>query len=129
MALEELHSQITKVKSNLKGLKLKVDTKAQNVEREARDHLAQVKKHIEQERSKVSAANAEVKNWFESQKTATAAKIEEWKSKHEATQLKKRADLAERYAAASIDLAIAAVDDAEKATMEAWLARQDASSV
>jgi hypothetical protein len=129
MALEELRSRITEVKNNLKGLKVKVDAKAQNAEREARDHLVQVKKHIEQERSKVSAANAEVKNWFEVQKTATAAKIDEWKSTHEANQLNNRAAVAERYAAAAIDIAMAAVDDAEKATVEAWLARQDAKSV
>ena len=37
-----------------------------------------------------------------------------------------RSDSAERYAAASIDVAVAPVDEAEKASLEAWLARQDA---
>jgi putative DNA primase/helicase len=35
---------------------------------------------------------------------------------------------ADRYAAACIDLAIAAVDEAERAALEAWLVREDANS-
>ena len=128
MAIEELQAKLDNIKNNLKGLKVKIDTKAKGAEQEARDHLAQVRKHIEQDRAKVSAANAEVKTWFETKKEATAAKIDEWKSKHETKQLQSRADRAERYAAARIDVALAAIDDAEAATLEAWLARQDAMS-
>jgi len=34
---------------------------------------------------------------------------------------------AERYAAATIDVAFAALDEVEQASLEAWLARQDAN--
>jgi len=40
--------------------------------------------------------------------------------------LQNRADNAERYAAAAVDVAVAALDEAEEAALEAWLARQDA---
>jgi hypothetical protein len=42
--------------------------------------------------------------------------------------LQRRSDNAERYAAAAIDVAVAAVDEAEQASLEAWLARQDADT-
>jgi hypothetical protein len=40
--------------------------------------------------------------------------------------LQGRTDSAELYASATADVAVAAVDDAEQASLEAWLARQDA---
>ena len=119
---EDLRAKLTNVKSGLDGLKAKIDVKAQNAEQDVRSHLQQVQKHIEQDRTKVSAAQAEVKKWVEARKTATAAKIAEWKAKHETKELQNRADWAERYAAASIEVAVAAIDDAEQATLEAWLA-------
>jgi hypothetical protein len=69
-----------------------------------------------------------VKGWVDEQKNATRDKITEWKTKRETSKLLKRADGAERYATAAADLAFAAVDEAEQAALEAWLARQDANS-
>jgi hypothetical protein len=126
--LEDLRLKLTNVKSGLDGLKSKIDVKAQNAEQEVRSHLEQVQRRIEQSRTKVSAAQAEVTNWVEAKKVTTAAKIADWKAKHETSQLQNRADGAERYAAASIDVALGAVDEAEQATLEAWLAQQDASA-
>ncbi|MGO8954466.1 MAG: hypothetical protein ACLPWS_17240 [Rhodomicrobium sp.] len=127
--VEDLRVKLTNAKSRFDGLKAKIDVKAQNAEQEVRSHLDQVQKRIEQDRTKVSAAQAEMKKWVEARKTATAAKIAEWKAKHESKELQNRVDWAERYAAASIDVALAAIDDAEQATLEAWLARQDANTV
>jgi hypothetical protein len=42
--------------------------------------------------------------------------------------LQSRADKAERYAAAAAALAAAAVDEAEQAVLESWLARRDAQA-
>jgi hypothetical protein len=49
-------------------------------------------------------------------------------SKRETGKLQNRADRAEQYAAAAETVAAAAVDEAERALVEAWLARQDADS-
>ena len=61
-------------------------------------------------------------------KAATSDKIAEWKAKRELTKLQGRANKAERYAAAASAVAVAALDEAEEASLEAWLARQDANS-
>lgn len=124
---EDLRLKLTNIDSGLDGLKAKIDTRAQTAEQEARSHLEKVQKRIEQDRTKVSAAQTEVKNWVEERKTATRDKIAEWKAKRETSKLQNRADKAERYAAATIVVAVAGADDAEQAALEAWLARQDAN--
>ncbi|HUK07247.1 MAG TPA: hypothetical protein VLX09_05205 [Stellaceae bacterium] len=125
---ENLRLKLTNIDSGLTSLKAKIDGKTQQAEQEARGHLEKVRRQIQQNHAKVSAAQAEMKEWAESRKAATAEKIAEWKVKRETSRLQNRADKAERYAAASIEVALAAVDDAEEAALEAWLARQDAGA-
>jgi predicted nucleic acid-binding Zn-ribbon protein len=125
---EDLRLKLTSIDSSLNGLKVKIEGKAQNAEQEARSHLERVQKRVEQDRAKVLAAQTELKNWVEERKTATRDKIAEWKTKRETSKLQNRADKAERYAAATIVVTLAAADEAEQAALEAWLARQDANS-
>jgi predicted nucleic acid-binding Zn-ribbon protein len=125
---ENLRQKLTMTDSGLDGLKAKIDGKATHVEQDVQSHLERVNKRIEQGRAKVSAAQADMKNWAEQRKAVTKEKIAEWKAKRELSKLQGRADDAETYAAAAIDVAVAAVDEAEQASLEAWLARQDADN-
>ncbi len=125
---ENLRIKLANAKSRLDSLKAKMDAKAQHADQEVRSRLEQLQQRIEQDRNKVSAAQAEVKEWLEARKNETAAKVTEWEAKRETSQLQSRADRAERYAAALIDVALAAIDDAEQAALEAWLAQQDANA-
>jgi hypothetical protein len=125
---ENLRQKLTMTDSGLDGLKAKIEGKATHVEQDVQSHLDRVHRRIEQERAKVSAAQADIKNWAEQRKAVTSDKIVEWKSKWETGKLQSRADDAERYAAAAINVAVAAVDEAEQASLEAWLARQDADT-
>jgi hypothetical protein len=123
---ESLRLKLTNVDSNMDALKTKIDGRAQNVEQEVRSHLDAAKKRIDQGHAKVAAAQADMRNWAEERKAATSDRIAEWKAKLETAKLKGRADRAESYAAAAADVAVAAVDEAEQASLEAWLARRDA---
>jgi hypothetical protein len=125
---ETLRQKLTMTDNSLDGLKVKIQGKATHVEQDVQSHLDRVHERIEQGRAKVSAAQADMKNWAEQRKAVTSDKIAEWKSKWETGKLQSRADNAERYAAAAIDVAVAAVDEAEQASLEAWLARQDADT-
>ena len=125
---ETLRQKLTMTDNGLDGLKVKIQGKATHVEQDVQSHLDRVQKRIEQGRAKVSAAQAEMKNWADERKAVTGAKVAEWKAKREIGKLVSRADNAEDYAAAAIDIAVAAVDEAEQASLEAWLARQDADS-
>ena len=126
---EDLRVKLTKIDDALNGLKANIDKKAQRADEEVRDHLADVQKHIDRDRGKVVAAQTDVKNWAAERKIATEDKIAEWRTKRETSRLQKRAEGAERYAAAALDIALAAVDDAEQAALEAWLARQDTDAM
>ena len=119
---------MTNIESGLDRLKYKIDTKAQHAEQEVRNHLGVVRKRMEQDRAKVAAAQAEMKTWIEARKATTGEQIGLWKLKRETAKLQDRAEKAESNANATIDIAMAALDEAEEAALEAWLARQDANA-
>lgn len=123
---EDLRQKLTIVDSGLDGLKAKINGKALHVEQDVQSHLDRVHNRLEQGRAKVAAAQADIKEWADQKKGASADKIAEWKAKREVSKLQGRADKAERYAAAATAVAAAAFDEAEEASLEAWLARQDA---
>jgi hypothetical protein len=126
---ENLRIKLTGIDNELRALKTKIDSDAKAAERDVRNHLDAVKKLVEQERSKVATAQSDIKKWVDERKVETNEKVAEWKAKREKTKLQGRADFAERYAAAAVVVALAAVDEAEQAALEAWLARKDADHV
>jgi hypothetical protein len=123
---ENLRVKLTSIDNNMQSLKAKIDSKARTAEQDVQSHLDGVKRRVEQERTKVAAAQADIKKWADERKAAAGEKIAEWKAKLEVAKLQGRADGAERYAAAAAVVALAAVDEAEQASLEAWLARKDA---
>jgi len=116
------------IESGLDDLKTKIGAKAKSSEPEVRGKLERLQRRKEQDRGKVLEAKAKVKDWVEARNIETRTKINEWKAKQEIARLQNRADRAEIYAAASMDIAAAAVHDAEEAALEAWIARLDANS-
>ena len=125
---DQLRQKLTMADSGLEGLKAKIDSQAAHVEQDVQSHLERVQKRIDQGRAKAEAAKAELKQWAEEKKAATKEKVAELRAKHDTAKLKTRSEFAQRYASASVDLAVAAVDEAERASLEAWLARRDAES-
>jgi predicted nucleic acid-binding Zn-ribbon protein len=125
---EDLRQKLTTADSGLDGLKTKINGEAAHVEQDVQSHLDRVQKRVEQGRVKITAAQADIKAWADEKKAATSDKIAEWKAKRELSKLQGRADKAERYAAAASAVAVAAFDEAEEASLEAWLARRDANA-
>jgi len=123
---EELRLKLSSIDSGFDSLQAKIDGGAQHAEAEVRSHLEKVRGRIEQDRANVAAARAGLDKWAEQRKAATAATIAAWKAKREIDKLQRRAEDAELYAAAAKAIASAAVDEAEQASLEAWLARHDA---
>jgi hypothetical protein len=70
-----------------------------------------------------------VKAWAQGKKAVTGDKIAEWKAGLQVKKLTARADDAESYAVAEMEIAAAAVDEAERAAIEAVVARIDADAV
>jgi hypothetical protein len=125
---ENLRIKLTNIDNNMESLKSKIDSKARTAEQDVRRHLDGVKKHIEQDRGNVATAQADIKKWIEERKATASEKVAELKAKRETAQLQNRANSAERYAAGAAVVALAAIDEAEQASLEAWLARKDAEN-
>ena len=123
---ENLRIKLTNIDNNMESLKSKIDSKARTAEQDVRRHLDGVKKRIEQDRGDVAAAQADIKKWIEERKATASEKVAELNAKRETAQLQNRANSAERYAAGAAVVALAAIDEAERASLEAWLARKDA---
>ena len=122
---QDLHQKVAMTKSDLDGLKSKINTQAAEAGKDALSHLEMVRERIEQNRKKIAHSQKEAEAWVDHRKAEAKKKVAEWKAKGETAKLKARADLAEQYAAATKELAIAAIDEAEEAALEAWLARKD----
>jgi hypothetical protein len=125
---ENLRVKLTSIDDDMRALKSKIDSKERTVEQDVQFRLDSVKKRVGQDRTKLEAAQADIKKWAEEHKGTTDEKIAEWKAKLEKAKLRGRAEAAERYADAAAVLALTAVDEAEQASLEAWLARKDADS-
>ena len=125
---ENLRVKLTSIDDDMRALKAKIDSKERSVEQDVQFRLDSVKKRIGRDRTKLETAQADIKKWAEERKGTTDEKIAEWKAKLEKAKLIGRAEAAERYAAGAAVVALAAVDEAEQASLEAWLARKDADS-
>jgi predicted nucleic acid-binding Zn-ribbon protein len=125
---ENLRIKLTSIDKDMESLRAKIDGKARTAQQDVRSHLDGVTKRIEQDRAQVAAAQADIKKWVEERKATTSEKTAGWKTKREIAKLQSRAESAERYAAAAAVVPLAAVDEAEQASFEAWLTRKDADS-
>ena len=118
---EDLRQKLTIIESGLQGLKAKIEANEVHAERDVRNHLNRVRKRIDQGRTNVYAAKAEVKSWAEDRNSITADKVAQLKIKRDVVKLPGRANKAERYSVAAVKVATAAIDEAEQASLEAWL--------
>jgi hypothetical protein len=124
----ELRTRLDAVEKRLKGLKADAKTATKKAKIEAKRQLAALERRANEQRAKVQAAEATAKTWLAAKKAATAGKIAAWKAKRDVKKLAAHADAAEDYAVACMQPAVSAVDDAERAAVEAIVARMDAET-
>jgi hypothetical protein len=123
---KELRTKLDGVDKRLNDLKAGAKGATEKAKVVARAQLAALEKRAKDQRAKAQAVDAKAKSWLEEKKTATSEKIAAWKSQHDVKKLAAHAKSAEQYAVASMQLAAAAVDEAERAAVEAVVARMDA---
>jgi hypothetical protein len=125
---EDLRARLANIDGSLKTLRGRVDGDAKRAEAEVRNQLAKVSADIEASKPKLAAAEARMTEWLEAQRTATSQKVAEWRASQDLGKLQARAVQAQRYAAAARDVAVAALNGAHQAALEAYLASKDAST-
>jgi hypothetical protein len=123
----EICLKLVDIDEELQYLKITIRKKACHAEPEVRGQLEKVTKRIACNQSRVAAARAQVEHWV-TNKTKNDLRFRNEEIPEDTIKKIRRTAEADRYAAACIDLAIAAVDEAERAALEAWLVREDANS-
>ena len=85
--------------------------------------------NLDADRASIEAAKTRMKDWAAGKKATFDEKVVQWKAQRTQEQLKRRADAAEGYASDAFAVAVAAVDEAYEAAIEAIIARGDADEV
>ncbi len=122
----ELRTKINDADKRIKDLKASAVGASEKAKLEAKAQLAALENKAKEQKARTAAAEAKVKSWVEEKKTMTHDKIAQWKERHDVKRLAARADLSEHYAITAMEIATAAVDEAERAAVEAVVARIDA---
>jgi hypothetical protein len=119
--------KLVDIDEELRYLKITIREKARHAAPEVRSQLERVMKRIASNQPRVAAARAQVDQWIKD-RAKDALRFRNDEIPEDRNRQLKWAAEADRYATACIDLAIAAVDEAERAALEAWLVREDANS-
>ena len=119
-------SMIADALDRLNGL---VGEKATSTEHELREQVAESEKLIDQSRMQARASQNEFYRLIEEQKLETSEKIADWKTHRQTSKLHARADRCERSATTAIEIAILAIDEAERAVLCALLTRKETISI
>jgi hypothetical protein len=125
---KELRAKLDRVDKRIKDLKAGAKGATEKAKVEAQAQLAALENRARDQRAKVQATEAKTKAWIDEKKTATSENIAVWKAQRDVKKLAAHADSAEDYAVASMQLAAAAVDEAERAAVEAVVARMDSDA-
>ena len=125
---KELRTKLDGVDKRIKDLKAVAKQATEKAKVEAKAQLTALENRAKDQRAKIQSAEAKTKAWLEEKKMATSEKITAWRAQRDVEKLAAHADSAEDYAVACIQLAAAAVDEAERAAVEAVVARMDADA-
>lgn len=125
---KKLHVKIDNSINDLKSAKAYLENVQKETETAIQTRLNGAKETLEEKKQEAVAAKARLEGLIEDKKTETEAAVAEWKTNHDRKKLEKRAERAEKYADACVELVMSATVEAEIAIMEAAVARKDADN-
>ncbi|MCI0362381.1 MAG: hypothetical protein L0219_00775 [Phycisphaerales bacterium] len=124
-----LQQKLNDVEEHMNSLKANLEAVPQKAAGDLHRLRNRAKQNLESQRQAIDKAKASVRDWATQQKAEAQTTIDEWKTNHQAKKLAHRADRAQEYAAAAVQLAAWDLDEAEQAVFEAIVARMDADAV
>ena len=125
---DQLRIKLHGIDRRLETLKANGSDTSDKSRHQIESQMDSVQQRIFDRRRAVEVAAAKVKAWVEGRRATLDASTDDWKENRRLLELNARADDAEAYAVAAFELAIAAADEAAQATLEALLARSDATN-
>jgi hypothetical protein len=125
---KQLHDNLEAVEDRAKSLKESVQSAPKKTQAEIEAKLDAAKTQLDGKKQEFDEYRAKLKTQFDEKESEVKSHVEEWKVNRKVKKLEHRADKAESYANTAIFLAMATMEEAEKATLEAIAARRDAET-
>jgi hypothetical protein len=122
---KQLHDSLEAVEDRAKLLKESVKSAPKKTQAEIESKLDEAKTKLEAKKQEFDEYRTKLKTQFEEKESEVKSHVEEWKASRKVKKLEHRADKAEDYAATAIFLAMAAMEEAEEATLAAICTRLD----
>ena len=123
---KQLHDSLEAVESRANSLRESIQSSPKKTQAEIQLKLDEAKKALDAKKKEFDEYRAILKSQFEEKESEVMANVEEWKVTREVKKLEHRADRSDQYASTAMFLAMATMEEAEKATLEAIAARLDA---
>lgn len=120
----QLLSSMKALQNRIEALNAQGAANFESAEKEIRNQIAALEQRGKTAKASLEAARADVMKWADD----PVATVTAWKTKFDASRLSERADRATRYAEAASQVAVASIEQAEKAVLDAKLAHAEAAS-
>ena len=126
---EELRGKLSEMDYRLQQLKASAKAGSEKARQDLHLQAEKLRANLDADRASIEAAKSRMKDWAAGKKATFDEKVVQWKAQRKQEQLKRRAEAAEGYASDAFAVAVAAVDNAYEAAIEATIARGDADEV
>jgi DNA repair exonuclease SbcCD ATPase subunit len=126
---EKLRGKLNEMDDRLQQLKASAKADSEKARQDLHSQTEKLRASLDADRASIEAAKTRMKDWAAGRKATFDDKVAQWKAQRKQEQLNRRAEAAEGYASDAFDVAVAAVDDAYEAAIEAIIARGDADEV
>ena len=123
---KKLHAKLDSGIEQLKAAKAHVEDVQKETEAAIQSKVSAAKEALDAKKQEALAARENLKDLVEAKKAETKAMVDEWKADRDRRKLEKRAERPEKYAEASVEVALFCAAEAQTAILEAVAARKDA---
>ena len=114
------------LRERAKSLNKSIKSATKKNQAEIQSKLDEAKASLAAKKQEFDEYRAKLKTQFEDIESEVKSSVDEWKASREVKKLEHRAEKAEDYAATSVYLAMAMIEEAEAATLTAICNRMDA---
>src|SRR6185295_436794 len=126
---EKLRGKLDEMDYRLQQLKASAKAGSEKARQNLHSQAEKLRANLDADRASIEAAKIRMKDWAAGKKATFDEKVAQWKAQRKQEQLKRRAEAADEYASDAVAVAVAAVDDAYEAAIEAIIARGNADEV
>ena len=116
------------LRERAKALNKSIKSATKKNQAEIQSKLDQAKASLAAKKQEFDRYRAKLQTQFEDKESEVKSNVDEWKANREVKKLEHRAEKAEDYAATSVYVAMAMMEEAEEATLEAIRNRMDAEA-